>query len=65
VSLSIAGVLLVGCGERPGDSASRPNVLIIIVDDLASRAVGAFGGDPRITPHIDRLAAESVAFDWS
>jgi choline-sulfatase len=37
--------------------------LIVIVDDLASRAVGAFGGDPRLTPHIDRLAAESVVFE--
>jgi choline-sulfatase len=37
--------------------------LIVIVDDLASRAVGALGGDPRFTPHIDRLAAESVVFE--
>jgi len=63
IGLSLAGVLLMGCGERPEDGASRPNVLIVIVDDLASRAVGALGGDPRITPHIDRLAAESVVFE--
>ena len=60
MSLFLAGVLLVGCGEHPENNASRPNVLIVIVDDLASRAVGALGGDPRLTPHIDRLAAESV-----
>jgi len=63
LSLSLVGVLLVGCGERPEGSASRPNVLIVIVDDLASGAVGALGGDSRITPHIDRLAAESVVFE--
>jgi arylsulfatase A-like enzyme len=63
VSLFFAGVLLVGCGERPEHSASRPNVLIVIVDDLASGAVGALGGDPRFTPHIDRLAAQSVVFE--
>ena len=63
VSLSLAGVFLAGCGVRLEDSASRPNVLIVIVDDLASGAVGAFGGDPRFTPHIDRLAAESVVFE--
>jgi len=63
VVLSLAGVLLAGCGERPEDSANRPNVLIVIVDDLSSRAVGALGGDPLITPHIDRLAAESVVFE--
>jgi len=63
VSFSLASALLVGCGERPEDSASRPNVLIVIVDDLTSGAVGALGGDPRFTPHIDRLAAESVVFE--
>ena len=63
MSLFLAGVLLVGCGDRPENSASRTNVLIVIVDDLASGAVGALGGDPRITPHIDRLAAESVVFE--
>jgi arylsulfatase A-like enzyme len=62
-SLFLAGVLLAGCGERPEHGDSRPNVLIVIVDDLASGAVGALGGDPRITPHIDRLAAESVVFE--
>ena len=63
VSLSLAGLLLAGCGERPEDSTGRPNVLIVIVDDLASGAVGALGGDPRLTPHIDRLAAQSVVFE--
>ena len=63
VSLSLVGALLVGCGARTESSTSRPNVLIVIVDDLASGAVGALGGDPRITPHIDRLAAESVVFE--
>ena len=63
VRLSVVGVLLAGCGGHPDDHANRPNVLVVIVDDLASRAVGAFGGDWRITPHIDRLAAESVVFE--
>jgi len=63
VGLALAGALLVGCEEPPKRFASRPNVLIVIVDDLTSRAVGALGGDPRITPNIDRLAAESVVFE--
>jgi len=63
VRLALAGVLVAGCVGRPEGGANRPNFLIVIVDDLASQAVGALGGDPRITPNIDRLAAESVVFE--
>lgn len=40
----------------------RPNVLFIAVDDL-NDWVGYLGGHPQAqTPHIDKLAAESLAF---
>ena len=42
---------------------SRPNLLVILVDDLRYDEFGA-GGHPYMkTPHIDRLAAEGVLFD--
>ncbi len=62
-SLAVVGGLLAGCGEERRAAASRPNFLVVIVDDLASPAVGALGGDPAITPHIDHLAAQSVVFE--
>lgn len=37
----------------------RPNVLIILADDLGFSDVGCFGGEIA-TPHIDRLAAEGL-----
>lgn len=62
------------CACRPGlpiwlrySSASisskmpRPNVLIILADDLGFSDVGAFGSEIQ-TPHIDRLAAEGLRF---
>ena len=42
---------------------SRPNLLVILIDDLRYDEFGA-GGHPYMkTPHIDRLAAEGVLFD--
>jgi choline-sulfatase len=41
---------------------NRPNILVIISDQLAQRAVGAYGGGPH-TPNIDRLAGRGLAFE--
>lgn len=44
------------------DSASRPNVLMICVDDLKP-TLGCYGDSIAITPHMDRLAARGVVFE--
>jgi iduronate 2-sulfatase len=43
-------------------SAARPNVLMILVDDLKP-ALGCYGDSLARTPHIDRLAASGMRFD--
>src|SRR5437764_12120669 len=45
------------------DPPRRPNVLLIVADDLATHAVGAYGDKQVRTPNIDRLAAAGVRFD--
>lgn len=45
----------------PGDE-SRPNLVIVSIDTLRADAVGCYGGDRRLTPAIDRLAAEGTLF---
>ena len=42
----------------------RPNVVIILADDLGYGSVGCYGADPKLvrTPNIDRLAAEGIRF---
>ena len=40
---------------------ARPNILLIIADDLGYADLGAYGGDIR-TPNIDSLAARGVLF---
>ncbi len=43
--------------------AERLDVLIVVADDLASKAVGTFGGEWIETPHLDRLVEGGFAFD--
>jgi choline-sulfatase len=42
---------------------NRPNVLIIMADQLTARALSAYGGSVARTPHIDALAECGVVFD--
>src|SRR3546814_4899399 len=43
-------------------AAQRPNVLLILVDDLKP-ALGTYGDRTAITPNMDRLAQHGVRFD--
>ena len=47
--------------DRGEASTDRPNVLLIVADDLGYADLGVFGGPVR-TPNIDALAAEGVLF---
>jgi choline-sulfatase len=42
---------------------SKPNVLVIMFDQLTPSALGCYGNSVVQTPTIDRLAAEGVVFD--
>ncbi|HSE10270.1 MAG TPA: sulfatase [Nocardioidaceae bacterium] len=41
----------------------RPNILLVVADDHAANAVGCYDGPHRVTPNIDRIAAEGMRFD--
>jgi len=48
-------LLLAGAGVHAGNS--RPNVLLIVADDLGYSDIGAFGGEID-TPHLDSLVRQ-------
>jgi len=55
-----------GATERegpPASSPSRPNVLLILFDDLGYGDVGAYGAGSIATPHIDRLATQGLRLE--
>jgi arylsulfatase A-like enzyme len=46
--------------EAEPASPSRPNILLILADDLGARDLGCFGSSYYETPNIDRLASRGV-----
>ena len=46
----------------PALSADRPNVVLIVADDLGWADLGCYGSTYHRTPHIDRLAADGMRF---
>ena len=56
VTLCLLAVLIVAA---PSAGASRPNIVLILADDMGFSDVGCFGGEIQ-TPNVDRLAAEGV-----
>lgn len=57
LALSTLGAqLIAGAGEPP----AQPNIVFMMADDMGWAQPGFNGGDRRLTPNIDRLAAEGA-----
>ncbi|HSJ16349.1 MAG TPA: arylsulfatase [Longimicrobiales bacterium] len=62
--LALGGIAAAGRADEaatPGAGDERPNILVVVADDLGYADLGAYGSDIR-TPNIDRLAAEGLRF---
>lgn len=59
---SAVGVTALGMGRAQAASTQPPNVVYVFADQWRTQSVGYMGNPDVKTPHIDRLAAESVNF---
>ncbi len=57
VLIASAGAVFSGCSEQ---APVRPNVVFVFADEWRSQDLGYTGNNDVLTPHIDRLAGESV-----
>src|SRR5437588_5290563 len=60
-SLTASLILLLHPVFSPVRAAAKPNVLIILADDLGFSDIGCYGGEIQ-TPNLDRLAANGLRF---
>ncbi len=49
--------------EEPNAAPEKPNMVIIVSDDHAFQAIGAYGSTLMQTPHMDRIAREGAVFN--
>ncbi|QEG02421.1 Arylsulfatase [Stieleria maiorica] len=60
--VAVIRVLLVSlAGVSVAEAAERPNILLIVADDVGFSDLGCYGGEID-TPNLDRLAAEGIRF---
>jgi arylsulfatase A len=44
-------------------AAARPNVIVIMADDIGAEGLGCYGSQIYTTPNLDRMASEGVRFE--
>lgn len=63
VTIALAAlVCLAAASQAHAQLARKPNVVLILVDDMGYGDIGSYGVTDIRTPHLDRLAREGVRF---
>jgi arylsulfatase A-like enzyme len=60
--MRVAAIILMLCGQVAAQTGNRPNIVLIIADDMAWDDSGAYGNTGIRTPNIDRLSREGMRF---
>ena len=64
ISVPVLAAMMASCaGSDKGDDAKRPNVIVILCDDLGYGDVSAYGSKTISTPNVDSLAHGGVCFN--
>ncbi|WP_430819685.1 arylsulfatase [Carboxylicivirga caseinilyticus] len=54
-------IVMVGCAPKKLPQETKPNIVLIMLDDLGYSDLGCYGGEIN-TPNIDQLASEGIRF---
>lgn len=63
IARTAALLLLSFCASLAAAADDRPNIVFLLADDQCSYSLGCYGTPGAVTPHLDRLAREGMAFD--
>ena len=59
-TLAVIAFLFLSCSENPVNQ--KPNVILLLADDLGYNELGSYGQKIIQTPHLDNLANEGMRF---
>jgi arylsulfatase A-like enzyme len=54
--------ICISCNQKSSPIASKPNIILILIDDLGYGDIGCYGNRVNATPTIDQLAKEGIRF---
>ncbi|MDZ8119105.1 sulfatase-like hydrolase/transferase [Pontiella agarivorans] len=55
-------IVLMGVSLVSEAAARKPNVILVMADDMGLECLSVYGGAPYKTPHLDRMAKQGVLF---
>ena len=64
--LMTAVAITLALSPRAASSAeakTKPNIIIVFIDDMGWADFSCFGNEDALTPNIDKLASEGICFD--
>ena len=64
VSFLVCGFLMLGGTGYSAIQPAKPNIIVLLIDDMGYECIGANGCTSYKTPVIDKLAATGVRFDY-
>lgn len=60
---SVLALVAVACGPAEPLPELPPSVLLVTLDTTRADALGAYGGPPGLTPHLDAMAQRGIVFE--
>jgi arylsulfatase len=58
---ALTPLLIAGCANNNANKGARPNILLIMSDDMGYSDIGCYGGEIK-TPNLDKLAGNGLRF---